>query len=64
MTRRTGEEMLEREVSNRFQLCDDGDVQRNHCVPECVEEMYVEICHEWLKRWIDTCIHPHYPSKG
>ena len=50
MTRRTGEEMLEREVSNRFQLCDDGDVQRNHCVPECVEEMYVEICHEWLKR--------------
>ena len=64
MTRRKGEKRLKREVPNRFQLCDCGDVKRNHCVPECVVEMYDEICPEWRKRWTDPCIHPHYPSKG
>ena len=63
MTRRKEEERLEREVPNRFQLCDDGDVKRNHYVLECVVEMYDEICHEWLKRKTDPYIHPHYPSK-
>ena len=58
MTRRKGEEKLEREVPNRFQLYDGGDVQRNHCVPECVVEMYGEICHEWLKWWIDSIFTP------
>ena len=43
VTRRKGEERPERELPNRFQLCDYGDVQRNHCVLECVVEMYDEI---------------------
>ena len=63
MTKRKWEERPEREVPNRFQLCDGGNAQRNHYVPECVVEMYDEICHGWLKRWTDLCIHPHYPSK-
>ena len=36
MTRKKGEDRLEREVLNRFQLCEGGDAQKNHCVPECV----------------------------
>ena len=32
MTRRKEEERFEREVPNRFQLCDGGDDKRNHCV--------------------------------
>ena len=62
MTRRKGEERLEREVPNRFQLCDDGNIKRNHCVSECVV-MYDEICHEWLKWWTNPCIHPYYLSE-
>ena len=50
MTKREGGERPEREVSNRFQLCDGGDVQRNHCVLECVVGIYDEICNEWIKR--------------
>ena len=64
MSRRKGKERPEREVPNRFQLCDSGDAQRNHYVPECVVEMYDEIWHEWLKRWTYPSIHPHFPSKG
>ena len=64
MIRRKGEERLERKMPNRFQLCDVGDVQRNHCVLECVVVMYDEISYEWLKRWTDPGIHPHYSSKG
>ena len=40
MTNRKWEERPEREVSNQFQLCDSGNVQRNHYAPECVVEMY------------------------
>ena len=50
MTRRKGEERLEREVLNRFQLCEGEEAQKNHCVPECVGEMYDEEFHEWLRR--------------
>ena len=50
MTRKKGEERLEREALNRFQLCEGGDAQKNHCVPECVGEMYDEEFHEWLRR--------------
>ena len=64
MTKRKGEERLERQVPSRFQLRDGGDVKRNHCVPECVVEMYDEIFHEWLTRWTNPCIHPHIWSKG
>ena len=42
MTKRKEDERPEREVPNRFQLCDRGDVQRNHYIPECVGEMYDE----------------------
>ena len=44
MTRRKGEERPERQVPNRFQLCDGGEVQRNLCVPKCVVEMDHERC--------------------
>ena len=46
MTRRKGEERLEREVLNRFELCEGEEAQTNHCVPECVVEMYDEEFHE------------------
>ena len=39
------EERLEREGQNLFQQCDKGDAQRNHCVWECVGEMYEERFH-------------------
>ena len=48
---------------NRFQLCDGGDAQRSHCALECMGKMYDEICHELLKRWTDSFIHPYYSSK-
>ena len=50
MTKRKREERPEREVLNHFQLCDGGDAQKNHCVPECVGEMCDEEFHEWLRR--------------
>ena len=50
MTRRKEKERPEREELNRFQQCDGGDAQRNHCVWECVGEMYDERFHGWLRR--------------
>ena len=50
MTRKKGEDRLKREVLNRFQLCERGDAQKTHCVPEYVGEMYDEEFHEWLRR--------------
>ena len=64
MTRRKGEERSERQVPNRFKLCDGGHIQRNLCVPKCVVEMDHERCLEWQRNLKNLCIHPHYPSKG
>ena len=50
MTKRKAEERLVREGLNQFQQCDDCDALRNHCVWECVGEMYDERFHEWLRR--------------
>ena len=50
MTRRKREERLKREVLNWLQLCDSGNTKKNHCVLECVEEMYDEKFYEWLRR--------------
>ena len=46
MTRRKAKERPEREGINRFQQCDGGDTKKNHCVQECVGEMYDERFHE------------------
>ena len=50
MTRRKAEERPEREGLNLFQQGDGDNAQRNHCVKECVGEMYDESFHEWLRR--------------
>ena len=39
MTRRIAEERPEKEVPDRFQLCDGDVAQKNHYVLECVGEM-------------------------
>ena len=46
----SGREAREREGLNQFQQCDVGEAQRNHCVRECVGEMYDERFHEWIRR--------------
>ena len=46
----SGREAREREGLNQFQQCDGGEAQRNHCVRECVGEMYDERFHEWIRR--------------
>ena len=46
MTRMKAKERPEREALNRFQPCDGGDAKRNHCVRECVGEMYDERLNE------------------